>query len=121
LLNLLLLLGSRRMTFGEYLRRERRIAQAIKWGGVGVMCIVAVIATRLFHTTKDLTVLAATLGGGAVVGAALLWRMRSLKCPRCRASLVGVSPKVLYGKGITLEACPRCGLRAVESFTTIVK
>jgi hypothetical protein len=106
------------VTFGDYLRRERRIAKWTIQGGVGLMCLVGeFIAT----TRKDPAMIMYVFVAGAVVTfAALTVFARRLRCPRCRASLYDVRARVLTRKAVSLQACPRCGLRTDESFTPIV-
>lgn len=106
------------MTLDEYLRRERDIVNTIRWSTICVVVFVSTIAWRLLPATTGATALSivAMLAVGGITDVAL--RMRSLRCPRCRESLGALGRRVVYEKKIRIDACPHCGLRPVESYTT---
>lgn len=95
----------RPMTIIEYLRKQTRTINTVKWVGVGVALVLGLIA--VFTDQSKATQYGWMLVPMVPAIATMIFLGRRLKCPRCRAEL---NQHLLRSRDqVPLRFCPMCG------------
>jgi hypothetical protein len=91
------------MTIGDYLRKQTRTINTIKWVGVGLAVVMAFVHGREPGVIAYAWIVAPmipAIGIMMVLG-------RRLRCPRCQTAL---NQQLLLSRDrVPLLSCPKCG------------